>query len=125
MLSINGNTFAEVFGNLATDARLDDVERAAAARIAEWEHEEEGFKSRCARAAEAGDKSAWDEADAAQSAHSESCPYEARATRASEQRVLVCDRVRFTIRPYTAGQSMNVGVEKFATAALAASEIED
>jgi hypothetical protein len=115
MLSINGSTFGEVFANIAKDtASYDEGERSAARAIAEWMDREEAQKAVRAQYHPIQDRAAYAEADKEFSRISKERPYvvpEGRGFGPEEFSTFVCGGFRFTVYPYTTGNTMNVGVD--------------
>jgi hypothetical protein len=116
MLSIQGQTFSQVFANLAADGRLDGPERDAARKVADWYAEHERLDALCSEAADSGDHASWQKASNAVSRHWHAKPFHGShlAERPQEFRTLTVGDVKFTVAPYTTGATMNVGIDRHA-----------
>lgn len=114
MLSINGQTFGEVFTNLSTDERLGVHERDAARKAADWYAEHDRLSVLCSEAANSGDHATWQEASDAASHHWHAKPFHGShlSERPQEFRTLTVGDVKFTVFPYTTGATMNVSVNR-------------
>jgi hypothetical protein len=114
MRSISGSTYEEVFASIADDERYDEGERSAAREIAGWMGREEAQKAVRAQYHPIRNREAYTEADKELSRISGERPYvvpEGRGFGPEEFRTFVCGGFRFTVYPYTTGNTMNVGVD--------------
>jgi hypothetical protein len=103
-----------VFANLATDERLDDRERAAARKVADWYAEYERLDALSSEAADSGDHASWQRASDAEDRHWHRKPFHGShlCEQPQEFRTLTVGDVKFTVAPYTTGATMNVGTDR-------------
>lgn len=113
MLTIQGTTLGEVFTNLVSNGALDDHERSAVSRMAEWFAAYEAAVARRTEAVvETGDRDACDRAEADEARLAQSRPFIGDQFSTRESFSLICGDVKFTIRQHTAGATMNVGIDR-------------
>jgi hypothetical protein len=117
MLSIEGTTYAEMFGNLASHPDLDDAERKAAVRIGEWFRRRDELVAAEREAQNAPDFDPLDESRPDPVGdHGRRAPFfgptSPEVQSGQDWRTWICGDVRFRVYPYTAGPTMNVGIDR-------------
>jgi hypothetical protein len=114
MIAVSGITLGEVFANLAADDRLDDSERSAVGRIAGWLADYERHDAARVQATQDGDRAAWEAHSRERDRLMEARPFAGNPKSTAASFHLISGDVKFTVRPYTTGATMNVGVDRVA-----------